>query len=448
MQELLGKEEAECLFRSLDGEAPTSIRLSKYKSQQLPPDYLQDASPVPWCSRGFYLPERPVFTGQVPFHAGLYYVQEASSMLLAQIEGLLDSEPIKALDLCAAPGGKSTLLLDILPEGSVLLSNEVVRQRAHILSENLMKWGNPNHLVTNAYPDKLGRLQGAFDLMLVDAPCSGEGMFRKDYNARREWTEHSPHDCAERQRSILCDIWSALKPNGLMVYSTCTMNRAENEDILAYIIEELGAEPISLGEIGAGVWTSPFSIYPCYRMMPHRTEGEGLFMAVVRKRGEIEEVSQAPKNKGKRPSQVPKLPEEVYGYVKEPEAYDFVQLGDELRAYPKSLSPLVAEVERLGIPIVSAGIPLATIKGKSLIPYTGLALSTAFNPQAFPRIELREEDIIPYLSRESIGYYPDVARGITLVTAGLIPLGFVKNLGNRCNNLYPQEWRIRHAHKL
>lgn len=448
MTELFGRDEVQSLFASLDAEAPSSIRCSASKAQLLPPNILHEARPIPWCRSAYYLPERPRFTGQAAWHAGLYYVQEASSMLLAQIEGLLGNNPIRALDLCAAPGGKSTLLLDILPEGSVLLANEIVRQRAHILVENLMKWGKPNHLVTNTSPNKLGKMVGAFDLMLVDAPCSGEGMFRKDHNARNEWTERSPVDCAERQRSILSDIWSALKPGGLMIYSTCTMNRIENEDVLAYIIEELGSEPIALGDMDWGVWTSPFSPYPCYRMMPHRTEGEGLFMAVVRKRGEVGVESKVHKSKGKKSSQSSRLPVEVYGYLKEPEAYDFVQVGEVLRAYPKNLSPLVAEVELLGVPIMSAGIPLAIIKGKSLIPHTGLALSIELCRQAFVSVELNDEQLIAYLSRQSICLAPEVPQGIVLCLYGHIPLGFVKNLGNRCNNLYPQEWRIRHTPNL
>ncbi len=444
MVELLGQDEAQELFLSLEAEAPTSIRRSVYKSA--PEGLLSSQRVVPWCPQGVYLKERPLFTGDAAFHSGMYYVQEASSMLLAEVQSLLGDEPLVALDLCAAPGGKSTLLLDLLPEGSVLLSNEVVHHRANILAENLQKWGNPNSIVTNTYPDKLSKLDLTFDFVLVDAPCSGEGMFRKDKSARNEWTAKSPTLCADRQRGILSDIWPTLKEGGLLVYSTCTMNRQENEDILTYIIEELGAESIALSDVKPGVWLSPFSPYACYRMMPHRVEGEGLFLAVVRKKGS-DDVSYNSRSKNhhrdksKKNAQI--IPQEVYTYLQNPQEFSWDRIGDDLMAYPHGLVPLLSQLRSLKIPIVTAGIPVATIKGKSIIPQTALALSTSFNADSFDCIELNDEQCLSYLKREALSFENHYSVGYKVVHHGGIPLGFIKYLGNRSNNLYPTEWRIR-----
>lgn len=447
MNELLGSDEAQQLLDALEQPAPSSIRLSRYKPYT-PPSELIDTS-VPWCDHGYYLSQRPTFTGQSPFHAGAYYVQEASSMLIAAIEPLLGNEPLCALDLCAAPGGKSTLLLDILPKGSILLSNEVVKHRANILVENLQKWGNPHSIVSNAMPALLGRLHEAFDLILVDAPCSGEGMFRKDLAARQEWNAGSPTMCAERQKDILRDIWTALRPGGLMVYSTCTMNREENEEVLTYIIETLGAKPIDIGELGHGVWCSPFTSYPCYRMMPHRTRGEGLFMAIMRKSEELELRPPRPKTKDKTKAKERNLiPQEAYGYLTKPEDFVWELRGEDIQAYPEPIIPLLHSLQELRVPILSAGIPVATRKGKDLIPHTALALSTALEASAFEWVELEDRQVIPYLSREAIQLPESLSTGIKLVHHRGLPLGFVKHLGRRCNNLYPQEWRIRHGEKL
>lgn len=450
MQALIGESETIELLQALEREAPTSIRLSKHKPLA---DMAKGLRPVPWCEQGYYLETRPVFTGQAALHGGCYYVQEASSMLLWQAKAVLGDRPYTALDLCAAPGGKSTLLLDLLPEGSVLVSNEVVRHRANILAENLQKWGNPRSIVTNAMPETLGRLRGAFDLILVDAPCSGEGMFRKDLSARSEWSDASPIACAERQRSILADVWQALAPEGLIVYSTCTMNREENEDIVAYIIEELGAEPISLGEIGSGVWSSAFSPYPCYRMMPHRAEGEGLFLAVMRKVSDDESGAY----KGKKSKKAKKgkagaktaVPSEAYSWLIDADSYTWEEQGELLMAYPKEIVELLSDLQAERVPIVTAGIAVATMKGKSLIPETALALSTAFDRSAFGGgVALEREQVIPYLSREAIQLPEGLSAGFYYVHHEGIPLGFIKHLGNRTNNLYPQEWRIRHGEKL
>lgn len=445
MHELMG-EDAEALCSALEGDAPTTIRLAQrrpYDTPLLP----NDAECVPWCPWGYYLAERPTFTGDPALHGGGYYVQEASSMLLWQIGSLLPSSPIIALDLCAAPGGKSTLLTDLLPEGSTLISNEYVHHRANILCENLQKWGSPYSIVTNTSADRLGALSGIFDLIVVDAPCSGEGMFRKDHEARSQWTTNAPKLCAERQREILSDIWHALKPGALLVYSTCTFNRVENEDVLDWLVTELGAESLALEH--CPIPTSPYSTHPCYRMMPHQVKGEGLFMAVVRKPLEAHTPQLGRiKSKGKLSASLP-IPAEMRGWINAPRTWQWEQdSAGHVRVYPEGVALLLHHLRALGVTILSAGIQVGEVKGKSCIPHPALAHSWVRHDEAFERIEVDTPTAIRYLAREAIMLSSSLSIGIKLIISGGVPLGFVKHLGNRTNNLYPNEWRIRHAQRL
>lgn len=446
MTELLGDEQGNQLCSSLDTMAPVSIRLSRHR--QLRSDIIDSmgkADRVPWCPYGFYLSHRPAFAADPAWHAGGYYVQEASSMLLHAIHPLVEDSPtpLYALDLCAAPGGKSTLLSDMLPSGSTLVSNEVVPQRAHILVENMQKWGSTHHIVTSASPERLGTLCHAFDLILVDAPCSGEGMFRKDPDARTQWTPDSPALCAQRQRAIIDDIWEALRPGGLMVYSTCTFNRLENEDILTYLTDELGATALPLEPLPPGILPSEYAAgKPCYRMMPHRTRGEGLFMAVVRKH---EDTPPMPRRiKGATRSAT--VPPEVRSWVLAPETYHWAQSDqNEVFAYPPSLLPMVMRLQAAKVPILSAGIPVATVRGRSVLPHPALAYSTARAQGAIDEVSVPYETAIDFLSREAITLPHDTPVGLKLICYDGIPLGYCKHLGNRTNNLYPTHWRIRHA---
>ena len=451
IKKLLGEDEAKQLLNALDNEAPTSIRMSQAKSEYfnlLKKDNLSN-SIVSWCPWGYYLDKRPTFTGDALFHAGAYYVQEASSMLIYQVKQLLGENPIVALDLCAAPGGKSTLLLDMLPQGSMLVSNEVVRHRANILEENLLKWGNPTSIITSTTPKSLGKATGLFDMMLVDAPCSGEGMFRKDMQAREEWHPNSPIQCADRQRLILSDVWDSLKEGGLLVYSTCTINQEENEDIVQYIVEILGAEAINLGDIPGGVWKSPFSQYPCYRMLPHKAKGEGLFMAVLRKTSTTEPL-RIKTNKGKKKNNhiVTEFPKEIKQWVRYSENYSFQVEDGIVYALNDSVQATYLGLKAQGITPISIGIPLATLKGKDAVPHAGLALSTELNTDVFPKINVNEQMLISFLSRENITIDASIPKGFVLISHQNLPLGFVKHLGNRSNNLYPQEWRIRNSDRI
>jgi tRNA and rRNA cytosine-C5-methylases len=245
IQSLLGNE-TEPFLAALSEDGPVSIRVNPEKAQRHPVSFTKPVQPVPWSGWGYYLSERPAFTFDPLFHSGYYYVQEASSMFVEYIVRRLVTQPVACLDLCAAPGGKSLGLLSALPEGSLPVSNEMVRQRANVLSETLTKFGNPNSIVTNNAPKDFEVFPHFFDLILVDAPCSGEGMFRKDGVALQEWSAQNVQMCAARQKDILRDVWPALKPGGLLIYSTCTYNTEENEENALWTVRELGADFIEV----------------------------------------------------------------------------------------------------------------------------------------------------------------------------------------------------------
>ena len=434
----------EAFEASLRAEAPTSIRINRRKGAAAP----RGGEPVAWCDSGFYLPERPAFTFDPLLHAGAYYVQEASSMFLEQAVRSYASGPVRCLDLCAAPGGKSTHLAALLPEGSVLVCNEVIRSRAYVLAENVAKWGRGDTVVLNNDPEEIGRaLPHFFDVIVADVPCSGEGMFRKDPDSVREWSVENVQLCAARQRRIIHDIWEALRPGGLLIYSTCTYNPEEDEENVRYIIETFGAEALSVptrpewGVAGATRYDAP-----CYHFFPHRARGEGFFLAVLRKaEGEWREPREA-KGRKERGKNVPSIPKEALGFLKAEKEYVLSWDGNCLRAYTRSVSDALSSLLRSPLRSLSVGTRLGEMKGKDLVPAHELALSADVNPDAFPAAEVDWAEAIRYLRKEALTLPPSVGRGYVLLRYRGFPLGFVKNLGNRANNLYPQEWRIRSGH--
>ena len=436
-------DEFEALAEALETDSPVSIRINRKKHTPLPaPEKGFEA--VPWCESGYYLPERLSFTFDPLLHAGAYYVQEASSMFLNAVIRQYVESPVCCLDLCAAPGGKSTLLADSLPAGSLLVSNEVIRSRSHILAENLCKWGNPNHAVINNDPKEIGQLRHLFDVIVTDVPCSGEGMFRKDKASRDEWSTANVELCASRQRRILHDCMDALKPGGLLIYSTCTYNAEENEENIHYLTEACGAVALPVDTDPAWHITPALKYdHPVYHFFPHKTKGEGFFLAVLRKPEGITETIRT-KAKGKKEKNVMQqpIPEQAARLIQPGLPGTFVWRNNKLLFLPESLQavyPLLQEKMNL----LTAGIEIGELKGKDLIPSQALALSTALNRDAFPSVELSWEEAIRYLRKEAVQLPPDTARGFVLLTYQEFPLGFVKHLGNRSNNLYPQEWRIR-----
>ena len=442
-RQLIGDEAYTQFEEALQTETPVSIRPNRMKCSQP-----VEGEPIPWASSGTYLKNRPTFTLDPLFHAGCYYVQEASSMFVEKVLQEYVKEPVVMLDLCAAPGGKSTLCRGVLPEGSLLVANEVMRNRSQILAENLIKWGHPEVVVTNNDPADFTDLTHFFDVILTDVPCSGEGMFRKDQVAVDEWSLENVDICWKRQRRILADIWPALKPGGILIYSTCTFNREEDEDNVAWIAKELGADVLSVPMEDSWGITGNLTgkDFPVYRFLPHKTKGEGFFLAALRKHeGEVETVTlrTEKKKKGKETKQKPlPVPKEAKAWLEDSSEYALAMKDTNVVAFSKAYENEYALLQQT-LKVIHAGITLGEIKGKDLIPHHSLAMSTALASDAFPKAEVTYEQAIAYLRKEGLILDADVPRGYVLLTYQGVPLGFVKNIGNRANNLYPQEWRIR-----
>lgn len=398
---LFGPQRWQAFTQAFAQEDVVSVRLNPWKAKAGNP--FTQAEPVPWCRQAYWLKERPRFTLDPLFHGGLYYVQEAGSLFLDHVLRHVLTGPISALDLCAAPGGKSTLMRAALPDGSCMISNEIDRRRANILLENILKQGHPDVLVTHNAPKDFAAVSLTFDLILADVPCSGEGLFRRDPKAVQEWSVQNVRFCQERQRQILRDIWPCLRKGGLLIYSTCTFNLQENEENVRWLQEEMDAEVLSIptdpnwhitGSLLPG-WD-----YPVYRFIPGVTPSEGLFMAVLRKKG------------GKQ---------------------EFATLPASLRTQTQKF--------RL-IHLLSDGTAKPEPKGKEMIPSIAQALSITTAQEQFPRVEVSLEQAQRYLHRESLVLPQGTPLGYVLITYQHCPLGFVKNVGQRANNLYPKPWAI------
>ena len=395
-RQVMGDERFERYLKAFEEEPPVSIRLNPLKGGERREKSgenhvtwkVEGGERVPWCELGYYLPRRPNFTMDPLLHAGCYYLQEASSMFLEQVVRQIVKCKLsncKCLDLCAAPGGKSTLLRSLLPEDCVLVSNEPIRNRFQILAENVQKWGYPNHEVTNLYPRDFVKSKQRFDLILCDVPCSGEGMFRKDPATISEWSTKNVERCWQLQREIVSDAWKCLNDGGILIYSPCTFNTKENEENVRWFTEELGAEVLPIET--RPEWNITGSLLegftePVYRFIPGITRGEGLFMCVMRK-----ETHPIPEWRGGN-----------------------TQRASKRNSHGNSSAPSQGEIE-----------------GESSVPLS--------YPQA-----------IAYLRGEALVLPEDTPRGIVDVTFMGHTLGQMKNIGSRANNLYPKAWRIKTTH--
>lgn len=422
--------EVDGLAEALHTPSPVSIRVNCAKWQG------PGGERVPWTAHGSYLPERPAFTFDPLLHAGCYYVQEASSMLLEQAvraSGLVD-ERIIALDLCAAPGGKSTHLRSLLHADSLLVCNEIDRKRQVILQENLWKWGATNTMITGSAPQRLEHLPEFFDLIIVDAPCSGEGMFRKEPFAREQWTERLVEQCEGMQRDALMFAWNSLRPGGVLIYSTCTWEVGENEAQVARLIEEGGTCIRIPVNPTWGVARSERLGVDALRCYPHKVKGEGFFIAAVRKPGDrnAQHVAQ--------PSDHANACTE---WLKPTRLWSAQEQGDELFAtdatWDRSLKNIQAALN-----VLSPGIPLAERKAGEWRPHTALALAQDLDPSHFTRVPLSMDEAIAYL-RGNVLPASNV-QGIALAMYRDVALGWLHGAGNRWNNRWPAPWRIRSQH--
>jgi 16S rRNA C967 or C1407 C5-methylase (RsmB/RsmF family)/NOL1/NOP2/fmu family ribosome biogenesis protein len=396
---------------------------------------------IPWSETGIFLKERPSYTLDPIFHSGAYYVQEASSMFMEQ--AFLQIEHGKdriVLDLCAAPGGKSTHLLSLLDSSDLLVANEVIRSRVSVLNENIRKWGHQNVVVCSNDPADFSNLEGMFDLILVDAPCSGEGLFRRDASAIQQWSVDNTNLCSTRQRRILADIWPSLKNEGYLIYSTCTFNPEENEGNLKWLAENNSVESIRIPiQENWGVEEIETNGLFGYRFLPHKVKGEGFFLTLIRKKDGSDSYPISKKIKS-RLEKMPNQFAEIRNWLSTSDS-EFFAKSEFLIAFPESKIPVLNALSDQ-LRVISFGLPVAQFKKNDLLPEHTFALSVDRNPAIFEHIELDLRDALLFQKKDEIRIN-SATKGWLLVQFQGVPLGFVKNLGNRANNYFPKEWRIR-----
>lgn len=437
LEEGVGQREAAIALQALEEPDSISVRLNPYKFADSAVFSLKTASPVLWNRHGLFLNERPVFTLDPVFHSGGYYVQDSSAMFVGHVfrEALgrfcnLD-RPIRVLDLCAAPGGKTTDISASLREtygnSYMLVANEVMRQRVNVLSENVALWGDANVAVTCSDPKAFASLNGFFDIIVADVPCSGEGMFRKDEEAVNYWSVANVELCRARQRRIIADVWPALAEGGVLIYSTCTFNKYENDDNVSWILEELGADIIRIPTEFDGLVTTKSGI----SLVPGLVRGEGQYCAAL-----IKTAGTPTFRFGKHVFQACRTDFDRLFKV----GMRFKEKGGTVIAVPEDVVREVSALEALH-PIME-GVAIGVVKGKDFVPDADLALSLDLDEGAFPRIEVSCDKALAFLHKDAIAF-PEAEKGIILLTYSGLPMGFVKNIGNRCNNLLPQSRKIR-----
>jgi 16S rRNA C967 or C1407 C5-methylase (RsmB/RsmF family)/NOL1/NOP2/fmu family ribosome biogenesis protein len=430
--------DTDLLVKALSEPSPVSIRINHKKWDKRP----LNSEPVSWCEHGWYLESRPSFTCDPVFHAGCYYPQEASGMFLEQVfKQVVDSEEnIRVLDLCGAPGGKSTHLSSLIGENGFLVANEVIRSRALILAENLTKWGLSNAVVTQSDPSAFSRLHGFFDLILVDAPCSGEGMFR-DKVAISEWSEENTALCSERQKRIMMDVWPALKENGILIYSTCTFNPGENEQNIKWLTGKHEAESVQLNLSGyEGITEIDYQGIHGYGFYPGKIRGEGLFISVLRKNSRHD--GNTFKIKSDFKSRVTKEEKIIFNEWTLFSEERHMKSGEDIYALPCSISDY--NILSKYLKVIKSGTRICSVKKKNYLPSHEISMSVYIKKDRFSFINLNLNQAISYLRRESL-VLGNAIKGWNLACYNGVNLGFLNNIGNRINNYYPVEWRIRMA---
>lgn len=451
----LGTTEGEALCRALDGEACVSIRVNPAKAEGLRGEQparvsevlpmLTAAGRVPWCADGFLLAGRPSFTFDSDFHAGAYYVQEAASQFVGCLLQGVPTSGARILDLCAAPGGKTTLYASLVGRGGLVVANEIDRRRASVLADNVRKWGTGNVVVTTCEPHAVCDCEAWFDVVAVDAPCSGEGMFRKDPAARGEWSENNVRQCAARQDDILREAWRALRPGGTLIYSTCTFNRDEDEGslerMLAWAGDEVAAPyPVDV-DPAWGIVEREVGPFRTFRFFPHRTVGEGFFVAVARKAPDAPGRQRLPK--GRRSMVAPAdraSAGELRRWVRKPDRMVFGTVAGTGYAWYGEQAEAVKTLSE-ALPVICSGVALGQLFKGRLKPDPALAFFDGLERGAVPVAGLDDEQALRYLRRQEVAAGA-LAEGVNLVTARGRALGFAKRIGARVNNMYPNSLRI------
>lgn len=427
--------DAKGLTEALGQPSPVSVRINPYKWTQPVSGYKK----VLWEPQGYYLPVKPLFTPDPLFHAGVYYPQEASSMFTGEVFGQVTAgmEDLRVLDLCGAPGGKSTHLSALIAGRGFLVANEVIRSRASVLAENITKWGLGNTVVTQNDPAAFASLPSFFDVIVADAPCSGEGMFRNQ-TAVHEWSLQNAKLCSERQRRIVMEAWPALKPGGILIYSTCTFNPAENEENIAWFRDSTAAESVGI-EIGGSTGIEPvrYAGTEGYGFHPGKAEGDGFFIAVLRKPGSGKESSLRTKKDSQKPSaKIAVLAEQMLTVSSD----RLIMSGNKIIAMAADRNIFNYIAERLTV--IKSGTMIGEIMNDSFIPAHDLAMSVKQKAGAWPVYDANYDEAVAFIRLEQFRI-EGMPRGRVLIRYRGVPLGFVNNLGNRINNGYPQGWRMR-----
>jgi 16S rRNA C967 or C1407 C5-methylase (RsmB/RsmF family)/NOL1/NOP2/fmu family ribosome biogenesis protein len=424
------------------GEQVTSVRINPGKIFNIQNSMFNVQGNIPWTEHGLYLSSRPSFTFDPLFHAGCYYVQEASSMFLEQAlkqtvdlspKGVPWTKPLKVLDLCAAPGGKSTHMLSLISKDSLLVSNEVIRSRVNILNDNIIKWGCSNVVVTNNDPRDFQRVENYFDVIVVDAPCSGSGLFRKDPDAINEWSLNNVALCSQRQQRILADVLPALKPGGILIYSTCSYSKEEDENIVDWLTEEL---PIVNSQLSID---NSLEIIPSgggYRFWPDKIKGEGFFIACFRKKGD-DDLSASPMKF--IPDKFSESEMSILDKYVVKDGMVFFRTDKMIHAVPEDLASEIKYLSKK-LQVLNFGVRIGEIIRDKLVPDHALALSGIVSEKV-NRIELDPEQAILYLKKREVNISLE-NKGWGIVTYKGFSLGWVNVLQNRVNNYYPKELRI------
>ena len=438
MREMLG-DEAERLFSALDTPAEVSIRVNPAK-----PAEVFEGEAIGWSPNGRYLAERPQFTLDPLMHGGAYYVQEASSQFVAHILREDSLEGGRVLDMCAAPGGKTTVYSSLVGREGLVVANDINRGRTLALSDNVQRWGMGNVVVTCNEPEHIGAFEQWFDIVAVDAPCSGEGMFRKMDEAREEWTPASVEQCVARQRDILAEAWRALRPGGKLIYSTCTFNDREDEGVVRWLVEEYGDEIVAAERVETedkwGIVRSDIGPFQCFHFYPHSARGEGFFAAVACK---AEGVTKRRTPKGRRKvftTLQSKDLAEVSRWVDDAKTMSFRCVGDIVYGYNSAVMEDVTQLSE-SLSVVYSGVAMGQIFKGTLKPEHSLALFVGRKRDVVTEVELSLEDAQNYLRRQDIDA-KQFSEGVNVVTYKGVAIGFIKRIGARCNNMYPKDLRI------